>query len=748
MGTDLSGARRERWGPGRGRTAMALVVALAAGLVTAVASTAPTTAPALAAAPGKPKAILSLGDSYISGEAGRWAGNANTGASGSAWGTDLAAISCRSGREDSCDHEPKLVYLEDSDVDKGNGCHKSRMAEIKGADIDGVGERDRLNIACSGAVTDNILSTRFKGQIPQIEQLRAAAASHEITTIVLSISGNDLKFSDIIAKCADAYLRGKQLCSVSEAQAFRNRLPEVRGKVVETLREIHKVMQESGQARDSYRLILQSYPAALPASDKYRWRQRGTFLWERYRKGGCPFMNADSEWANKTLIPGIRDMLRDAAFSTNATFLDLTEAFKGHELCTNEADQAGKENNRANPLLGENAEWVRWLPYLKFRTAPWESQGHQQEAIHPNAFGQEALSACLSKTVAGSPQPGQAFTCVGQARAKPSEVRVERVKVHQESWGRDLINKSGRPAVFTYGDQQHAFARDGGCLEHMWWSAGSGLKRDQWGCGIDSDPTAFVIGDQQHVFAKSRRCLEHFWWNAGEDTIHRNRWGCGIDSAPAGFAYGEQQHVFAKNGRCLEHYWWKPGNRSDQIDHNRWGCDFGLTGNPAVFTYQDQQHAFIQNGRCLQHYWWKPDNGTDQIEHNRWRCDVRIDSAPAVFTYRDQQHAFAKNGNCLEHFWWTPTHGTDEIEHNRWGCGIDFVPTAFVQGDQQHAFATNENCLEHFWWTPTHGTDEIEHDRWGCGVEGTPAGFGTGNQQHVFAIGQGRPLQHFWYAGE
>ncbi|MFJ2809300.1 hypothetical protein ACIO9K_24740, partial [Kitasatospora sp. NPDC087271] len=39
----------------------------------------------------KPPAVVSMGDSYISGEGGRWAGNANTSPSGDVWGTDRKA---------------------------------------------------------------------------------------------------------------------------------------------------------------------------------------------------------------------------------------------------------------------------------------------------------------------------------------------------------------------------------------------------------------------------------------------------------------------------------------------------------------------------------------------------------------------------------------------------------------------------------------------------------------------------------
>ncbi|MFF3313764.1 hypothetical protein [Streptomyces sp. NPDC002952] len=86
------------------------------------------------ARPGAPTtSIVSMGDSYISGEGGRWAGNS--------MGTGLAY---KNGSSD-----PARVYSWTAD----NGCHRSNKAEIL---TNTIAVNDKQNIACSGAKSENI----------------------------------------------------------------------------------------------------------------------------------------------------------------------------------------------------------------------------------------------------------------------------------------------------------------------------------------------------------------------------------------------------------------------------------------------------------------------------------------------------------------------------------------------------------------------------------------------------------------
>ena len=130
---------------------LALVVALACALTPSGAQ----------AGPHSPTtAAVALGDSFISGEAGRWQGNS------------IDPTLCRRGTDRGCTldatgliptYNSSSVYLGDSDA---NGCHRSDVSEILTA---GLAVDEPINIACSGAVTANIWRASQGGQADKTE---------------------------------------------------------------------------------------------------------------------------------------------------------------------------------------------------------------------------------------------------------------------------------------------------------------------------------------------------------------------------------------------------------------------------------------------------------------------------------------------------------------------------------------------------------------------------------------------------
>ncbi|MFC0843537.1 glycosyl hydrolase family 18 protein [Streptomyces noboritoensis] len=359
----------------------------------------------------KPAAVVSMGDSYISGEGGRWAGNANTSPSGDVWGTDRRAL-CLGGED--------CIYGKTS-YDGGNGCDRSDVAPINTADMPDVPPERRFNIACSGAETKHIVSESFQGEKPQAEQLAELAEDNDVKLIVVSIGGNDIGFSKVVEACVRRYWTGFSVgvegayCNDSgKEEDFARKVDDAQTKVTDALKKVRSVMQEAGYADDDYDLVLSTYPNALPKSVDERYDDDDN----KYAAGGCPFRSPDLNWARDSAMPRVTTMLRQAASAADASVLDVSDAFTGHELCNKNAKQAVRSNSVINPLAESEAEWVRWVPYL-FDTSKgwlWGSQGHKQEAIHPNAFGQKALGTCLAAFVAAQEEtPGRArtSTCTG-----------------------------------------------------------------------------------------------------------------------------------------------------------------------------------------------------------------------------------------------------------------------------------------------------------------------------------------------
>jgi lysophospholipase L1-like esterase len=360
-----------------GLSGSALVLAAPAHAVRAV--------PAAHAEHKKPTAIVSLGDSFIAGNAGRWRGNADpANLLGDRWGTDRAAYDCN-GSGSWCYHDPKLVY--GPGYDDGHGCYRADSAEILSTDI---AVDRKINIACSGAETVNVAPTRnggqsWKGQPPQGDQLADIARDNDIKMVVLNIGGNDMGFRDIIAACVKDYLVYKH-CKADQEPVVAAGLAQTYPRVRRIIRNLQEVMTRAGYADGSYRFVLQSYPSPVAPGAQNRYPE----TYDRFTPGGCPVYNDDSDWVNNSVVPSISTMLKRAADLFGLDFLDVHSLFAGREVCAKSSQQASSSNSYKNPLPGKNAEWARFLVVLG-------SQGDKDESVHPNYYGQQALGTCLTE---------------------------------------------------------------------------------------------------------------------------------------------------------------------------------------------------------------------------------------------------------------------------------------------------------------------------------------------------------------
>ncbi|HEV2723167.1 MAG TPA: GDSL-type esterase/lipase family protein [Thermoleophilaceae bacterium] len=325
-----------------------------------------------------PTASVSLGDSFISGQAGRWQGN-STDALGSRAGTDRACVATPFG----CRYEKGRVYLGGT---APPGCARSDVAEILSAQV---GVRTEINIACSGAQTSQIFrgsngGRRFKGEAPQADQLARIAKDHTVRLITLSIGGNDIGFADTVVACVAAYATRARPCAARMQAAIDAKLPKAMAGVAKAIGEIRSVMRSAGYRPWDYRLVLQSYPSPVPRASENRYPEIGV---GRAFVGGCPFYDSDLDASRDKLVPLLDDNLRAIALATGTQFLSLKDAFQGRETCARTAQLA----DRANPPSPARSEWTRAIgigPIL-------QGEGIDEEA-HPNAYGQQALGRCLT----------------------------------------------------------------------------------------------------------------------------------------------------------------------------------------------------------------------------------------------------------------------------------------------------------------------------------------------------------------
>ncbi|MEU6233105.1 GDSL-type esterase/lipase family protein [Kitasatospora sp. NPDC047058] len=365
---------------GRHLFTAALAVPLTAAGLVAVAA-----APAGAAAGTGTTASVTLGDSYISGEAGRWKGNSVV-TGGSRAGTDRAWTGSA--------YDPSRVY----GATYASGCDRSDVAEVRSAPS---AAQAQINLACSGAVAANVYRAAnggqsFKGEAPQADQLASVASQYNVKLITLSIGGNDLGFSDVITACVKDYLIWYSYCHDDQQGEIDSRMPAAMAGVGKAVDEIRAVMSSAGYRTGDYRIVLQSYPSPIPRSTEMRYPESG---WSRADTGGCPFWDGDADWARDSLVPQISRALAGVAAAKGVQFLDLGDMLQGREVCSTSARQA----TSATAPSATTGEWARFVD-----SGLSASQGTVQESMHPNYYGQQALGRCLTLLYA---RPSGDYAC-------------------------------------------------------------------------------------------------------------------------------------------------------------------------------------------------------------------------------------------------------------------------------------------------------------------------------------------------
>lgn len=360
-------------------------------------------APASADGPGAGDPwVVTVGDSYISGEAGRWAGASNE----------------SSARADALG---PTAYFDNAD---GTGeqierCHRSRSAEAYIGDV-----VQGLNLACSGAETATSTGDHFKpgldfyddgaGRIGQAEALERFARDHRVTMVVVSIGGNDFDFADIVTTCVADFLYSptwfKDYCHDDDsvtANFTPANVEAVRNRIAAALQNVRTAMRDAGYGDDAWALLVQTYPSPIPHASGFRYEQSG---YTRQSVGGCGFWNADADWANDVALPTINGTVLDAVAQsglTNTEVLDLSSAFNGRRLCETGVglyEERGLADWTA-PGAVDQTEWINQIRTVS--TCCANSPYFIQEGLHPNYWAQLATRSCVRMAYAdGAPRGG------------------------------------------------------------------------------------------------------------------------------------------------------------------------------------------------------------------------------------------------------------------------------------------------------------------------------------------------------
>jgi hypothetical protein len=352
---------------------------------------------ALACAPASASAqVVALGDSAISGEAGRWAGNTNGSPS----------------RVDAGGYDDAIA-----------GCHRSRSAEVQ------IGVAAGLNLACSGAQTTTHSSDgKFKpgidffddgaGNVGQAKALQQYAASHPVKAVVVLIGANDYGFADIVQSCVLDWLTSpswwKNYCqddSNITAMFTAANIAAETARVKAAYLRVAQAMANAGHGASDYTIVAQLYSSPIPKSAGFRYGETG---YTRQSVGGCGIWNRDANWADDSVVTTLNATIVNAVAQTgltNVKLLDTSAALNGRRLCESSVgllEERGIATWRSAGAA-DKTEWVSQIRTASTILGPYQLQ----EDAHPNYWGQLALRNCLRQAYNGGAVRGGTCTRAG-----------------------------------------------------------------------------------------------------------------------------------------------------------------------------------------------------------------------------------------------------------------------------------------------------------------------------------------------
>jgi len=346
--------------------------------------------PALADGPGVgTPTVVTLGDSAISGEAGRWAGNTNQSSS-------------------RVDALGSTAYWDTPTGEAIPGCHRSKAAQaFIGGGVNGV------NLACSGARTTTTgtgSGDDFKpgidfyadasGRKGQALMLQEEAARRNVKAVVVMIGANNYGFGAIVERCVTNWATSpswwKNYCSDDSDMTSRftaTRQQQETTAVRDAFLRVRDAMSRAGYAASQYTIIAQTYWTPIPRSGGFRYAETG---WTRQSVGGCGIWNRDADWAHNVVVPAMNGSVRNGAAATglsNIVVLDLQNALDQRRLCETGVgvlEEVGIAN-WTSPGAVDRTEWVAQIRTATTIFGPYQLQ----EASHASYWGQKAMRNCL-----------------------------------------------------------------------------------------------------------------------------------------------------------------------------------------------------------------------------------------------------------------------------------------------------------------------------------------------------------------
>lgn len=251
----------------------------------------------------------------------------------------------------------------------------------------GIAPQDYIFVACSGATTRNVgLVEDPEPQYRGVSPVNVAGGKTQIDTVdpdftrdgqpelvTIGIGGNDAGFADIIKECLKDCLNDDVFASST--------LAHVNNYVFRQLRETFRGLKARFPAAT---ILAFGYPSVIGDPDK-PCALVGVGPWK---------VNHDELlWLKDYFLPALNSAIADAASEAGVAYVDIFNATKGHELCSDGGQRwINGVRGGDDALLGLVGN----------------------ESFHPNQFGHDAIAQYFidhytdgsGRLLMGNPEPG------------------------------------------------------------------------------------------------------------------------------------------------------------------------------------------------------------------------------------------------------------------------------------------------------------------------------------------------------
>lgn len=238
----------------------------------------------------------------------------------------------------------------------------------------------QYNVACSGGEPKDLVYGSGYTQWNELNQgeslaIKARNTHIKLVWVIAGANGaGNIEFGPVATDCAIHRLLFQGACWPTYTDVWATRVAGSQQDVTNALNSIKQTMTDAGYLGSDYQLVLQSYPS--PASPDVEDNPN----FPGWYSGGCVLYLADLAFARNKAVPMFEKGLRAAAAAAGARYLDDSRLFHGYEVCQDSTSVRGLWIETgilidSNGNLNENAA---------------------RQSFHPNYQGHTMFAACIT----------------------------------------------------------------------------------------------------------------------------------------------------------------------------------------------------------------------------------------------------------------------------------------------------------------------------------------------------------------